>query len=544
MELPSSLVIPQDAIPDRADKILADCLAAAASRSSLARIIRSGRVLVKGRPISPSTVLSPGDRIEILPETIIVGTTPDIELPSFGIIFEDEDLIVVDKPPGIVVHPGAGRTSNTLMDILVSTRPEMVGVGEQGRWGVVHRLDRDTSGVMVLAKTASAHAALSAQFKAHSIHRVYLALVRGNPGEESGTVDAPIGRHVKERKRISTKTGKARPRSYKVGGQATLWRPDTSRSLPGDGRTHQIRVHLAYVGLPVAGDTVYGKMRRKGGVADPRLRKALEVLKRQALHAAVLGFVHPISLKYVEFSSPLPADMAEAVKTCSAVSFSRSQAPPGNAHDLEAPPPLSQDLSVHGQSPEDMGSQAEPGNQAIIRSFWGGVRGGTFCKKSLPGYFYITLTDLLCNQLGEVDHFQLVGLAHHVARVFEHGDAVGARSDQGLGARVQSFGDAQLRESLTGLGFHPDSSAATAAAQAVLAVSGEFLRLRTGKGGDQFPGLHRRSRCGDPDSRGRAWPPDRPHRRRASVFRQPLLERGSRCSGRPPILRPARDTRS
>jgi 23S rRNA pseudouridine1911/1915/1917 synthase len=315
MDLPSSLVIPQDAIPDRADKILADCLAAAASRSSLTRVIRSGRVLLKGRPISPSTVLNPGDRIEILPETIIAGTL-EIEVPSFGIIFEDEDLIVVDKPPGIVVHPGAGRPSNTLMDLLISTRPEMVGVGEQGRWGVVHRLDRDTSGVMVVAKTASAHAALSAQFKAHSIHRVYLALVRGNPGEESGIVDAPIGRHVKERKRISTKTGKARRAvtrwtvKKRFGGLTLL------EAFPETGRTHQIRVHLAFVGLPVAGDPVYGKMRGKGGVADPRLRKALEVLKRQALHAAVLGFVHPISLKYVEFSSPMPADMAGAIKIC------------------------------------------------------------------------------------------------------------------------------------------------------------------------------------------------------------------------------------
>jgi 23S rRNA pseudouridine1911/1915/1917 synthase len=318
MDLPSSLVIPQDAIPDRADKILADCLAAAASRSSLARIIRAERVLLKGRPISPSTILNPGDRIEILPETIIVGTTPDIEPPSFGIIFEDKDLIVVDKPPGLVVHPGAGRTSNTLMDILVSSRPEMVGVGEPGRWGVVHRLDRDTSGVMVLAKTASAHAELSAQFKAHSIHRVYLALVRGNPGEESGIVDAPIGRHVKERKRISTKTGKARRAvtrwtvKERFGGLTLL------EVYPETGRTHQIRVHLAFVGLPVACDAVYGKVRKKSGVTDPRLRRVLEVLKRQALHAAVLGFTHPRSLDYVEFSSRMPADMAEVIKICSA----------------------------------------------------------------------------------------------------------------------------------------------------------------------------------------------------------------------------------
>ncbi len=318
MDLPSSFLIPQDAIPDRADKILTDCLAAAASRSSLARIIRSGRVLLKGRPISPSTVLNPGDRLEILPETIIAGNTPDVEPPSLRIIFEDEDLIVVDKPPGLVVHPGAGRPSNTLVDLLISTRPEMKGVGEAGRWGVVHRLDRDTSGVMVFAKTASAHEALSAQFKAHSIHRMYLALVRGNPGEETGTVDAAIGRHVKDRKRISTKTSKARHAVTKWAVKERFGGLTLLEVYPETGRTHQIRVHLAYVGLPVAGDPVYGKIRGKGRIADPRLRKAMEVLTRQALHAAVLGFTHPKSLEYVEFSSPIPADMAEAIQICSA----------------------------------------------------------------------------------------------------------------------------------------------------------------------------------------------------------------------------------
>jgi 23S rRNA pseudouridine1911/1915/1917 synthase len=330
MDLPSSFVIPEDATPDRADKILADCLVGGHSRSSLARVIRSGRVLLKGRPISPSTVLNPGDRIEILPETIIAASTPEIEVPPFGIIFEDEDLIVVDKPPGIVVHPGAGRPSHTLMDILVSSRPEMVGVGEQGRWGVVHRIDRDTSGAMVLAKTASAHAELSAQFKAHSIHRMYLALVRGNPGSETGIVDAPLGRHVKERKRISTKTGKARRAVTRWSVKERFGGLTLLEVYPETGRTHQIRVHLAFVGLPVAGDPVYGKMRGKSWVTDPRLRKALEVLKRQALHAAVLGFTHPRSLKYVEFSSPMPADMAEAIKICGSTFISGSQAPPGN----------------------------------------------------------------------------------------------------------------------------------------------------------------------------------------------------------------------
>lgn len=316
MDLPSSLVIPEDAIPERADKVLADHLSGGHSRSSIARIVRNGRVLLKGRPISPSTILSPGDEIVILPETVNVANTPEIEGPSFGIVFEDDDLIVVDKPTGIVVHPGAGRPTNTLMDILISTRPEMKGVGEPGRWGVVHRLDRDTSGVMVFAKTALAHAALSAQFKAHSIQRMYLALVRGNPGQDSGIVDAAIGRHVKDRKRISTTTGKARSAvtrwtvKERFGGLTLL------EVYPETGRTHQIRVHLAHVGLPVAGDPVYGKIRGKGGIADPRLRKALDVLKRQALHAAVLGFTHPRKQKYEEFSSPLPEDMTEAIKVC------------------------------------------------------------------------------------------------------------------------------------------------------------------------------------------------------------------------------------
>jgi 23S rRNA pseudouridine1911/1915/1917 synthase len=316
MDLPSSLIIPEDAIPDRADKIFADYLPGEHSRSSIARVIRSGRVLLEGRPISPSTVLNPGDRIEILPEKIIEASTPEIAVPSFGIIFEDGDIIVVDKPPGIVVHPGAGRPSNTLMDILMSTRPEMKGVGDPGRLGVVHRLDRDTSGVMVFAKSVLAHAALSAQFKSHSIHRMYLALVRGNPGQEGGIVDAAIGRHVKDRKRISTKTGKARRAVTRWTVKERLGGLTLLEVYPETGRTHQIRVHLAYIGLPVAGDSVYGKMRGRGGIADSRIRNALEVLKRQALHAAVLGLVHPRSKKYVEFSSPMPADIEEVIKIC------------------------------------------------------------------------------------------------------------------------------------------------------------------------------------------------------------------------------------
>ncbi|MDQ7783547.1 MAG: RluA family pseudouridine synthase [Desulfomonilaceae bacterium] len=313
MDPPVSFVIPQDVTADRADRIIAACIPGGLSRSSAARLIREARVLRGGQPVRPATMIGPGDRIVILPAE--AGPEPSLprEVPLFAILHEDGDLIVVDKPAGLVVHPGAGRPFGTLVDLLVADRPEMAAVGEPGRWGVVHRLDRDTSGVMVLAKTQPAHAALSMQFKKHSVHRIYLALVRGAPGKESGMVDAPLGRHVKDRKKMSTSTRKAR---HAVTRWAVLRRFKGVTLLevrPETGRTHQIRVHLASIGMPVLGDEVYGKVRKTGTRSDPVLVTAAKIIKRQALHAATLGFIHPASLDYVEFSSDLPEDMAEVV---------------------------------------------------------------------------------------------------------------------------------------------------------------------------------------------------------------------------------------
>jgi 23S rRNA pseudouridine1911/1915/1917 synthase len=318
MNLTDSIVIPDDTVSDRADKILADCLRGRISRSLMARLIRLGRVLLDGRPIHPSTRLSPGDRVQIVEpaEPALVDTPTHV--PTFRILYEDEDLIVVDKPAGLVVHPGAGRPTGTLVDELVSTRPEMAGVGEPSRWGVVHRLDRDTSGVLVLAKIMASHAILSSQFKEHTVHRVYLALVRGTPGQDGGVIDAPLGRHARERKRIST----AAVRSRRAVTRWKVLQRYGSVSLlevtPETGRTHQIRVHLASAGLPVLGDQVYGKLRRPGRVTDPTLRSALSMMKRQALHASVLGFNHPKDLRYVEFSSALPEDMESVIEICGA----------------------------------------------------------------------------------------------------------------------------------------------------------------------------------------------------------------------------------
>jgi 23S rRNA pseudouridine1911/1915/1917 synthase len=310
-------IIPDNTLPDRADRVLAEYLPGQRTRSALAKLMRMGLVRVEGKPVRPSTVLNPGDKVELLAESSV--GLPKMEkphVPDFEIITEDEDVIVVDKPPGLVVHPGAGRPSATLMDVLIETRPEMVGVGEPGRWGVVHRLDRDTSGVMVLAKTERAHASLSAQFKEHSVHRIYLALVRADPGEEQGVVDAPLGRHPRDRKKISTRTGKPRRAVtrwrvlQRLGGVTLL------EITPETGRTHQIRVHLASVGLPVAGDQVYGKLRKRAVGLNPAQKRAIAVLKRQALHAAVLGFIHPATSQYVEFSSPLPHDMRRVIELC------------------------------------------------------------------------------------------------------------------------------------------------------------------------------------------------------------------------------------
>jgi 23S rRNA pseudouridine1911/1915/1917 synthase len=263
------------------------------------RLIEQGEVKVAGSVAKPAYKLRAGERIEgRVPEP--VPATLAAQAIPLVILHEDADLVVVDKPAGMVVHPAAGHAQGTLVNALLHHCRDLSGVGGELRPGIVHRIDKDTSGVLVVAKHDLAHRALAAQWKQHSIDREYLAFVRGVPRASEGTVDAPIGRHPTDRKRMSTRARVAR-------SAVTHWRVEERlrdatllRVRLETGRTHQIRVHMASIALPLLGDPVYG-----GGRALPTAK----LVARQALHATLLGFTHPATGARVRFQSPLPADL-------------------------------------------------------------------------------------------------------------------------------------------------------------------------------------------------------------------------------------------
>lgn len=268
------------------------------SRSQARRWIDEGRVRVNDRVPQASSRVQAGDLVEAQPpEPQACDLAPEA-LP-LAILHEDEDLVVIDKPAGLVVHPAPGHPAGTLVNALLHHCADLAGVGGVLRPGIVHRLDRGTSGVLVVAKCDEAHRALARQFHDHSVERIYHALVRGLPGGERGRVDRPIGRHLRDRKRMSVATRHGREAH-------TAWQllrrfPKSERSWlevrPETGRTHQIRVHLASAGLPIVGDPVYG--RRASG----------DSLARPALHASVLGFDHPRGGRRLRFEAPPPADL-------------------------------------------------------------------------------------------------------------------------------------------------------------------------------------------------------------------------------------------
>ena len=279
------------------------------SRSEIKRLIEQGQVKVNGKNAKASLRLKTGDEISlILPEP----QKPEVraEPLPLTILFEDSHLLVIDKPAGMVVHPGAGNYSGTLVNALLHYCRDLGGIGGVLRPGIVHRLDKDTSGILVVAKNDAAHRGLSEQFKKHSPTRKYLGIVFGQLPEE-GQVNSPIGRHPVHRQKMS-----ARPRK---GREArTHWKvlerfPDfcLAEFRLETGRTHQIRVHLSSIGHPLLGDPTYGGRRSLAAIEPPALRHGLQKLPRQALHAVTLGFTHPVFRGRLEFSSPLPEDMEE-----------------------------------------------------------------------------------------------------------------------------------------------------------------------------------------------------------------------------------------
>ena len=273
------------------------------SRAQARRLVEQGAITVSGEVVKPAHRLRAGERIAgAVPEAQATALAPE-ELP-LSILYQDADVVVIDKPAGLVVYPAPGHGGGTLVNALLHHCRDLSGVGGELRPGIVHRLDKDTSGVLVAAKNDVAHRSLAAQFKVHSVLREYLALVRGAPRAASGSVEAAIGRHPTDRKRMSTRTrrGRAAVTHYRV--EERLRGASLLRVRLETGRTHQVRVHLASIGLPVLGDPVYGGAQALGAELG---------LARQALHAAVLGFTHPTTGAAMRFESPLPPDLVRAL---------------------------------------------------------------------------------------------------------------------------------------------------------------------------------------------------------------------------------------
>ena len=300
---------PEDA--GRLDKVLAERMPEL-SRGRIQALMAQGQVVRDGEPLTDASAKAkPGDYRLTIPA--LVAAEPRPEAIPLTVIYEDADLIVVDKPPGMAVHPAPGSETGTLVNALLHhCGDSLSGIGGVARPGIVHRIDKDTSGILVAAKSDAAHQGLSKLFASHDIERVYVALVRGAPHPSRGTIETRLGRSTHDRKKMAV---------LKTGGREAITHYRTERTFgPQDkpvaariscqletGRTHQIRVHLASKGSPCLGDAVYGS----GAPAAPVREAMLQAgLTRQALHAAVLGFVHPVSGKVLRFESELPADMA------------------------------------------------------------------------------------------------------------------------------------------------------------------------------------------------------------------------------------------
>jgi 23S rRNA pseudouridine1911/1915/1917 synthase len=294
------LVVPRESGRLRLDIFLAGKLSGF-SRSRLQQLIRSRFVKLNGKPARPRDLVRAGDHIDLTePPPEKIDSQP--EAIPLEILFEDDDLIVINKPAGLVVHPGAGHREHTLVNALLHHFPTLSGIGGKERPGIVHRLDKETSGCIVVAKNDETHRALSIQFAERSVEKIYLALVSGKLRKSAGVIEGSIGRHPKHRQRMSVTShrGRAAKTEYRVLRSAEEMSLVECRLH--SGRTHQIRVHLHHLGHPVQGDKVYG-------------RRSAKNFLRQMLHAWKLGFEHPRTKQWKDFEAPLPDDFENAAKS-------------------------------------------------------------------------------------------------------------------------------------------------------------------------------------------------------------------------------------
>ena len=296
---PNSFQFTVDTAGNRLDKFVSENCPGL-SRSQAQKLIDDGYVIVNGLMEKASHKTEIGEKIEVtIPPPALTGLLP--EAIPVKIIYEDDDLLVIDKPAGLTVHPAPGHPSHTLVNAVLSHLNEIEDEGDITRPGIVHRLDKDTSGVMLVAKNNVALANLADQFKARTVKKTYITLVKGILRPDKGVIDAPIGRDSGDRKKMAV-TGESRGRSARTNYSVIRYIGKNSllEISPETGRTHQIRVHLAAIGYPVFGDITYGK------------KSAF--LNRQFLHAHKIGFNLPATGKWVEFESPLPEDLQQALK--------------------------------------------------------------------------------------------------------------------------------------------------------------------------------------------------------------------------------------
>ncbi len=289
-----------DAAGERLDKALAAHFAAL-SRVQVQNLIHDGRVMVNDRPVKASHRLEGGETIRVQLPAVETDQEAKAETIPLVILYEDDQVAVVDKPAGMVVHPALGHTSGTLVNAVLARWPGIATFSEPDRAGIVHRLDKETSGVILIAKTAEALEQLRAQFKTRAVKKHYIALVEGMPQTPEGLIDAPIGRDPQQRKRMAvSRDGREASTEYRV--RETYAYHSLLDVYPQSGRTHQIRVHLAFIGCPVVGDNVYGP------------RKQRIKMKRYFLHAAAITFIQPATGETLSVESPLPASLRNVLE--------------------------------------------------------------------------------------------------------------------------------------------------------------------------------------------------------------------------------------